>query len=73
VQIQSTDMPRRQKAATFENCVSPKIAANYRRLYKDKRVAGEVTGKLKRRGMTDKSIEILFRNIAQFAVEGEIE
>ena len=56
-------MPRRPKADTFENCVSSEIATNYRRLARDKRVT-EVIETLKRRGMTERIIEILFRNIA---------
>jgi hypothetical protein len=41
-------MPRRQRAASFENYVSPEIAANYRRLRRDKRVT-EVIGTIEAR------------------------
>jgi hypothetical protein len=61
-------MPRRQRAASFENCVPPDIASNYRRLGRDDRVA-EVVKTLRRRGMTDKTVEILFRNIASIPRE----
>ena len=63
MRIQSPKPPHRREADTFENWVSPEIAAHYRRLCTDKRVA-EVIRTLKRRGMTDWGIEILFRNIA---------
>jgi len=56
-------MPRQLKADTFEDCASPEVADNYRRLCCDKRVA-EVARELERRSMTLKHIEILFRNIA---------
>lgn len=61
-------MPPRQKAASFENSVSPETAASYRRLRRSKRVA-DATELLKRRGMTDETVEILFRNIASIVQE----
>lgn len=56
-------MPREPKGTSFENCVPSDVAADYRRLRRDKRVA-EVLKTLRRRGMTPKTVEILFRNIA---------
>jgi hypothetical protein len=61
MRIQSRDMQRRQEVAPFEYSVPPEIA--YRRLRRNKRVA-VVIDTLKRRGMTERNIEILFRNIA---------
>src|SRR5712671_6140720 len=69
---QSPKTPRRE-AATFESCVPPATAVTYRRLRRDKRVA-EVIGTLKRRhGMTDKNIEILFRNIVSIPRDWQSE
>jgi hypothetical protein len=56
-------MPRQRKGDSFENWARPEDAANYSRLRRNKRVA-VVIDTLKRRGMTERIIEILFRNIA---------
>jgi hypothetical protein len=63
MRIQSPKTPRQRKANAFENWAVPEIAAHYRRLCRNKRVA-EVIRTLKRRGMTDWHAEILLRNVA---------
>ncbi len=62
-EFQRHDMPHTEKNDSFEDWALPEVATNYRHLRRDKRVT-DVIETLKRRGMSDWDIEILFRNVA---------
>jgi hypothetical protein len=62
-EFHTLNMPHTKKASSFEDWAGPEVAANYRRLCRDKRVI-DVIETLRRRGLTDGDIEILFRAIA---------
>src|SRR3954447_23311273 len=56
--------------ATFEDSVTPEVAARYRRLQTNQASAG-VLVQLKRRGFTEQTTEFLLRNLARIPDEWE--
>jgi hypothetical protein len=65
-------MKRRTAAqeATFEDSVTPEVAARYRRLQTNQASAA-VLAQLKRRGLTENTAEFLLRNLARIPDEWE--